>query len=61
MLSTWSFRKNLDEKYVLPIEGQIVQDANQIDEIGAVGVAHVFYYDGHVGNLNSLICIPIKF
>jgi len=47
IIDNMSFRKNLSTRQALSKEGEIVQDADRLDAIGAIGIARTFYYGGN--------------
>lgn len=51
IIDNMSFRKNLSTKQSLSKEGQIVQDADRLDALGAIGIGRTFYYGGNKQNM----------
>lgn len=49
-IENMSYSKNLKEKNELTAIGKIVQDADRLDAIGAIGIARTFYYGGSKGH-----------
>ncbi len=48
IIKNMSFSKTLtDDQQPLPLEGQIVQDSDRLDAIGAIGITRAIYYGGH--------------
>ena len=53
-----SFKNRGELSAVLPLELQIVQDADRLDAIGAIGIARTFNYGGFKNNLMFHPAIP---
>lgn len=51
IIERMSFSHQLDHAPKLSLEAKIVQDADRLDAIGAIGVARTFYYGGHKGHI----------
>ncbi|WP_010621439.1 HD domain-containing protein [Paucilactobacillus suebicus] len=49
-INNMSFSKTLtDQQVELSLAGKVVQDADRLDAIGALGIGRAFYYSGKVG------------
>lgn len=63
ILQNMSYSKSLDKQNIsLSLEGQIVQDADRLDALGAMGILRTAYYGGKKGHpLHDPEILPIDY
>lgn len=60
IISTMSFKGGTNQSAMLTLEGQVVQDADRLDAIGAIGIGRTFAYSGAKGQLMYDPEIPVR-
>ena len=62
IMDNMSYKGGTNDHKVLSIEGQVVQDADRLDALGAIGVARAFAYGGSKGRpLHDPEMDPVEF
>lgn len=62
IIENMSFSKGLSEKVNLSLAGQVVQDADRLDALGAIGIMRTAYFGGNHGHpLHDPMIPPIDY
>ncbi|SDX98354.1 HD domain-containing protein [Thermoactinomyces sp. DSM 45892] len=60
IITTMSFRGGANKQPPRTLEGKVVQDADRLDALGAIGIARVMAYSGHTARPIHDPSIPVR-